>query len=109
MVVLTDGGTGFYASQHLEEIKDGQHLRYYPMCQEGIVTVTNIRLSHDVAWVACGCSDGLIRLIHLATDQVDKLDSPHQLGTPIEIVRINCSNSSVALVSADGMISVTKT
>ena len=78
------------------------------MCQEGTITVTNIRLSHDVAWVACGCSDGSIRLLHLATEQIDKLDAPHQIG-PIEMVRINCSNSSVALVSADGMICVTKT
>ena len=74
-----------------------------------MVTVTNIRLSHDVAWVACGCSDGSIRLLHLTTEYIDKLDTPHQLGTPIEMVKINCYNSSVASVSADGMISVTKT
>ena len=66
-MVLTDDGAGFYASQQ-EEFKDGQHLRYYSMCQEGMVTVTNIRLSHDAAWVACGCSDGSIRLLHLATE-----------------------------------------
>ena len=108
-MVFTDGGAGVYVSRYLEEIKDAQHLRCHLMCHEGTVTVTNLQLSHDVAWVACGCSDGSTRLLHLATDQVDKLDSPHQLGTPIEIVRINCSNSSVASVSADGMISVTKT
>ena len=109
MVVLTDGGAGIYASRYSEETKDDQHLRYHSLCKKDTVTVTDLQLSHDVAWVACGCSDGSTRLLHLATDQVDKLDSPQQLGNPIEIVRINCSNSSVALVYADGMISVTKT
>ena len=101
-MVFTDGGASVYVSRYLEEIKDGQHLRYHSMCQEGMVTVTNIRLSHDVAWVACGCSDGSIKLLHLATEKNDRHDAPHQLGTPIEMVRINCSNTSVASVSLMG-------
>ena len=109
VVVFTDGGAGIYASRYLEETKDDQHLRYHSLCKKDAVTVTDLQLSHDLAWVVCGCSDGSLRLLHLTTEQVDKLDAPHQLGTPIKMVRFNRFSSSVASVSADGMISVTKT